>query len=49
MTFSKKNMNSIAKQKKYLADNLIVENLRKYESNQKEVITLTTSIFNLKA
>lgn len=37
MTFSKKNMNSIAKQKKYLADNLIVESLRTYESNQKEV------------
>ena len=48
MTFSKKNMNSIAKQKKYLADNLIVESLRTYESNQKEVKQFSQSKYGNK-
>ncbi len=37
VTFLKMLMDSISKQKKYLSENLIVESLRKYESNQEDI------------
>ena len=37
VTFLENYMNSISKQKKYLSENLVVENLRMYESNQEDI------------